>query len=94
MKGRFFRLSALTLTIALAGLLMATTATAGGIINKNNQSADYIRTLSRHAATDYADYRGLQSRGDHADGRWVLRQTGRHCITPRIIPTTCRAMVN
>jgi long-chain fatty acid transport protein len=28
---------------------------AGGIINKNNQSADYIRTLNRSAATDYAD---------------------------------------
>jgi long-chain fatty acid transport protein len=28
---------------------------AGGIINKQNQSADYIRTLNRHAATDYAD---------------------------------------
>ncbi|MFZ1200512.1 MAG: hypothetical protein WAO07_10125, partial [Desulfobacterales bacterium] len=28
---------------------------AGGIINKNNQSADYIRTLNRSAATDYPD---------------------------------------
>lgn len=28
---------------------------AGGIINKSNQSADYLRTLNRHAATDYAD---------------------------------------
>lgn len=28
---------------------------AGGIINKQNQSADYIRTLNRNAATDYAD---------------------------------------
>lgn len=28
---------------------------AGGIINKQNQSADYMRTLNRHAATDYAD---------------------------------------
>ncbi len=28
---------------------------AGGIVNKQNQSADYLRTLNRHAATDYAD---------------------------------------
>jgi long-chain fatty acid transport protein len=28
---------------------------AGGIINKQNQSADYVRTLNRNAATDYAD---------------------------------------
>ena len=28
---------------------------AGGIVNKQNQSADYMRTLTRHAATDYAD---------------------------------------
>jgi long-chain fatty acid transport protein len=28
---------------------------AGGIINKSNQSADYIRTLNRSAATDYPD---------------------------------------
>ena len=28
---------------------------AGGIINKQNQSADYMRTLNRHAATDAAD---------------------------------------
>lgn len=35
--------------------LAASTLYAGGIINKQNQSADYIRTLNRHAATDYAD---------------------------------------
>ena len=28
---------------------------AGGMINKNNLSAEYIRTLNRAAATDYAD---------------------------------------
>jgi long-chain fatty acid transport protein len=39
----------------LAVLLVADLAIAGGIINKNNQSAEYMRTLSRHAATDYAD---------------------------------------
>jgi long-chain fatty acid transport protein len=39
------------------GLLMLTASPlyAGGIINKQNQSADYMRTLNRHAATDYAD---------------------------------------
>jgi long-chain fatty acid transport protein len=35
--------------------LAASSLYAGGIINKQNQSADYIRTLNRHAATDYAD---------------------------------------
>ena len=39
------------------GLLVLTASPlyAGGIINKQNQSADYMRTLNRHAATDYAD---------------------------------------
>jgi long-chain fatty acid transport protein len=43
----------------LCGLgILALTASplyAGGIINKSNQSADYIRTLNRNAATDYPD---------------------------------------
>ncbi|MBT8363912.1 MAG: outer membrane protein transport protein [Deltaproteobacteria bacterium] len=43
--------------VCVAGLIIAGTSPlfAGGIINKQNQSADYMRTLSRHAATDYAD---------------------------------------
>jgi long-chain fatty acid transport protein len=36
-------------------LLAAAPLYAGGIINKQNQSADYMRTLGRHAATDYVD---------------------------------------
>jgi len=36
-------------------LLTASPLYAGGIINKQNQSADYMRTMNRHAATDYAD---------------------------------------
>jgi long-chain fatty acid transport protein len=36
-------------------VLTASPLYAGGIINKNNQSADYIRTLNRNAATDYPD---------------------------------------
>jgi len=36
-------------------VLAAAPAVAGGIINKSNQSADYIRTLNRSAATDQAD---------------------------------------
>lgn len=55
MKGRFIRLSGFVLAIALPVLLLAGTAIAGGIVNKQNQSADYMRTLGRHAATDYAD---------------------------------------
>lgn len=34
---------------------MATPVIAGGIINKQNVSTDYVRTLNRQAATDYAD---------------------------------------
>jgi long-chain fatty acid transport protein len=43
--------------LCVAGLIAASASPlfAGGIINKQNQSADYMRTLSRHAATDYAD---------------------------------------
>ena len=43
--------------IFLLGILglVASPLYAGGIINKQNQSADYMRTLNRHAATDYAD---------------------------------------
>jgi long-chain fatty acid transport protein len=36
-------------------LLFCSSLYAGGIVNKQNQSADYMRTLNRHAATDYAD---------------------------------------
>jgi len=36
-------------------VLAASPLYAGGIINKNNQSADYMRTLNRSAATDYPD---------------------------------------
>jgi long-chain fatty acid transport protein len=43
------------LTTAMMVLLGAGSAMAGGIINKQNQSADYMRTLNRNAATDYAD---------------------------------------
>ncbi len=36
-------------------MLAASPLYAGGIINKSNQSADYMRTLNRSAATDYPD---------------------------------------
>ncbi len=55
MKGRFIKLSMGVLAITLPVLLMAGAAMAGGIINKQNQSTDYVRSLTRHAATDYAD---------------------------------------
>jgi len=41
------------LTIVLS--LVSTPLLAGGILNKQNMSADYVRTLNRQAATDYAD---------------------------------------
>ncbi len=43
----------LSLTSTLA--LIAPPLLAGGIVNKQNMSADYMRTLNRQAATDYAD---------------------------------------
>ncbi len=43
----------LSLTSVLG--LITTPLLAGGIINKQNVSADYFRTLNRQAATDYAD---------------------------------------
>ena len=47
----------LLVLLCVAGLIAASASPlfAGGIINKQNQSTDYMRTLSRHAATDYAD---------------------------------------
>ena len=44
-------------TIHLTAMLslIATPLFAGGILNKQNVSADYVRTLNRQAATDYAD---------------------------------------
>jgi long-chain fatty acid transport protein len=55
MTGRFIKPLGWMLAAALTVLLAAGPAVAGGIINKQNQSADYFRTLNRNAATDYAD---------------------------------------
>ena len=55
MKSCFIKLSIGTLAITLLLLLMAGPAVAGGIINKMNQSTDYLRSMTRNAATDYAD---------------------------------------
>ena len=41
--------------VFLLSLTVALPLYAGGIINKQNQSADYIRSLTRNAATDAAD---------------------------------------
>lgn len=46
-------LIALGVVFLMAGL--AASVQAGGIINKQNLSADYIRTLNRNASTDMAD---------------------------------------
>ncbi len=43
------------LAVFLLVAALAASAQAGGIINKQNLSADYIRTLNRNAATDMAD---------------------------------------
>ena len=50
MRKLFVFLCVIGLIVSFSSPLMA-----GGIINKQNQSADYMRTLTRHAATDYAD---------------------------------------
>jgi long-chain fatty acid transport protein len=47
------RLIGLGIVVLILGLALP--LYAGGIINKQNQSAEYIRTLSRNAATDAAD---------------------------------------
>ena len=44
------------LTVCLGVMCLAAPPLyAGGIINKPNQSTDWVRTLNRNAATDYAD---------------------------------------
>jgi long-chain fatty acid transport protein len=43
------------LSVVLLVTALAASAQAGGIINKQNLSADYIRTLNRNASTDMAD---------------------------------------
>jgi long-chain fatty acid transport protein len=55
MSGRIFQMAGGLLAAASVALLVSSPALAGGIINKQNQSADYMRSLARNAATDYAD---------------------------------------
>ena len=50
MRKGFIAVGVILLMVGLASSLQA-----GGIINKQNLSADYIRTLNRNAATDMAD---------------------------------------
>lgn len=42
---------------------MASMAFAGAVVNKTNWSAEYIRTLNRNAATDYADIAAFNPAG-------------------------------
>jgi long-chain fatty acid transport protein len=74
MAGRFIKPLGWMLAVALTTLLAAGPAAAGGIINKQNQSADYLRTLARNAATDYADIAvynpaGIMQMGDGLYGK-------------------------
>ena len=50
MRKGFMVVGVILLMVGLASSLQA-----GGIINKQNLSADYMRTLNRNAATDMAD---------------------------------------
>ena len=74
MAGRFIKPLGWMLAVALTALLAAGPAAAGGIINKQNQSADYCRTLNRNAATDFADAAvfnpaGIMQMGDGLYGK-------------------------
>jgi long-chain fatty acid transport protein len=55
MEGEEMRKRLIGCGIAVLVLGLASSLYAGGIINKQNLSADYIRTLNRNAATDSAD---------------------------------------
>ena len=92
MKGRFVK-AAGTILAVLLSLVVVDAVMAGGIINKNNQSADYMRTLNRAAATDYADIAVYNPAGPC---RWRTDFTAKwmSCTTARITPTLCRAMAN
>ena len=61
--------------LCVAGLIAASAAPlfAGGIINKQNLSADYLRTMNRNAATDYADIAAYNPAGimKMADGGYA-----------------------
>lgn len=50
MRKRIIAVGVVLLIVGLASSLQA-----GGVINKQNLSADYLRTLNRNAATDMAD---------------------------------------
>lgn len=63
MTNRFFKLTGPILIVLLLSLFFAEVAIAGGIINKQNQSAEYIRTLNRNAATDAADIASFNPAG-------------------------------
>jgi long-chain fatty acid transport protein len=82
MAGRFIKPLGWMLAVALAALLAAGPAAAGGIINKQNQSADYLRTLARNAATDYADIAvynpaGIMQMGDGLYGKLDVMYFGK-----------------
>jgi long-chain fatty acid transport protein len=82
MKGRLIKISIGMLAATLPLLLMSGTAGAGGIINKVNQSADYMRTLNRNAATDYADIAvynpaGIMQMGDGFYGKLDVMYFGK-----------------
>ena len=76
MTGRFIKLSGWMLAITLPLLLMAGSVVAGGIINKMNQSTDYLRSLNRNAATDYADIAVYNPAGIMQMEDGLVRQAG------------------
>ena len=65
----------LLVLVCIAGLVAVSASSlfAGGIINKQNLSADYMRTLNRNAATDYADIAAFNPAGimQMTDGAYV-----------------------
>jgi long-chain fatty acid transport protein len=79
MKGRFIKLSVVTLALALAGLLVAMPATAGGVDNKQNWSAAYAAGPSRNAVLEGADIAAYNPAGImHLEDGLVLELDGQY----------------
>jgi long-chain fatty acid transport protein len=65
LKWRRVKMRKVLIGIAIFSLVLAGAASvfAGAVINKTNWSAEYIRTLNRNAATDYADIAAFNPAG-------------------------------
>ena len=71
-------------------VLAASPLYAGGIINKNNQSADYMRTLNRSAATDYPDIAVYNPAGIMQRWKTAPMPSSTCCISQGLLERTAR----